>query len=129
MIVVSQSGETADTLAAMRLAQSKGARVLGVVNAVGSSIAREADDVLYTLAGPEIAVASTKAFSAQVVAMYLLTLHIAQELNKISPEEFAEIKAALEELPSLVNNILTKAAPAIENLHRNIFTKECILYR
>ena len=108
MIVVSQSGETADTLAAMRLAQSKGARVLGVVNAVGSSIAREADDVLYTLAGPEIAVASTKAFSAQVVAMYLLTLHIAQELNKISPEEFAEIKAALEELPSLVNNILTK---------------------
>ena len=114
MIVVSQSGETADTLAAMRLAQSKGARVLGVVNAVGSSIAREADDVLYTLAGPEIAVASTKAFSAQVVAMYLLTLHIAQELNKISPEEFAKIKAALEELPSLVNNILTKAAPAIE---------------
>ena len=116
MIVVSQSGETADTLAAMRLAQSKGARVLGVVNAVGSSIAREADDVLYTLAGPEIAVASTKAFSAQVVAMYLLTLHIAQELNKISPEEFAKIKAALEELPSLVNNILTKAAPAIENV-------------
>ena len=128
MIVVSQSGETADTLAAMRLAQSKGARVLGVVNAVGSSIAREADDVLYTLAGPEIAVASTKAFSAQVVAMYLLTLHIAQELNKISPEEFAEIKAALEELPSLVNNILTKAAPAIEKFTQKYIHSKNVFY-
>ncbi len=128
MIVVSQSGETADTLAAMRLAQSKGARVLGVVNAVGSSIAREADDVLYTLAGPEIAVASTKAFSAQVVAMYLLTLHIAQELNKISPEEFAKIKAALEELPSLVNNILTKAAPAIEKFTQKYIHSKNVFY-
>ena len=128
MIVVSQSGETADTLAAMRLAQSKGARVLGVVNAVGSSIGREADDVLYTLAGPEIAVASTKAFSAQVVAMYLLTLHIAQELNKISPEEFAKIKAALEELPSLVNNILTKAAPAIEKFTQKYIHSKNVFY-
>ena len=127
-IYISQSGETADTLAAMRLAQSKGARVLGVVNAVGSSIAREADDVLYTLAGPEIAVASTKAFSAQVVAMYLLTLHIAQELNKISPEEFAKIKAALEELPSLVNNILTKAAPAIEKFTQKYIHSKNVFY-
>lgn len=96
MIVVSQSGETADTLAAMRLAQSKGARVLGVVNAVGSSIAREADDVLYTLAGPEIAVASTKAFSAQVVAMYLLTLHIAQNLTKFLQRNLLKLRLPLK---------------------------------
>ena len=108
MIVVSQSGETADTLAAMRLAKKKGARVLGIVNAIGSSIAREADDVLYTLAGPEIAVASTKAFTAQVTVMYLLTLHIATELGKMTKEEFAEIKDEMEQLPSLVNNILSR---------------------
>lgn len=128
MIVVSQSGETADTLAAMRLAKQKGARVLGVVNAVGSSITREADDVLYTLAGPEIAVASTKAFSAQVVAMYLLTLHIAQELGKIDEDEFAEIKACLDELPSLVNNILTKAAPAIEKFVEKYLHSKNVFY-
>lgn len=127
MIVVSQSGETADTLAAMRLAMSKGARVLGVVNAVGSSIAREADDVLYTLAGPEIAVASTKAFSAQVVAMYLLTLHFAQELGKMSVEEFKEIKDKLEELPSLVNNLLTKA-PAIERFTQKYIGSKNVFY-
>lgn len=109
MIVVSQSGETADTLAAMRLAKEKGARVLGIVNAVGSSIAREADDVLYTLAGPEIAVASTKAFSAQVVAMFMLTLHLAGELNKLDVKEIMEIKTAMEALPALVNRILSKA--------------------
>lgn len=123
MVVVSQSGETADTLAAMRLAKEKGARVLGVVNAVGSSIAREADDVLYTLAGPEIAVASTKAFSAQVTAMFLLTLHIAMELGKMSHEEFLTIKEEMEKLPSLVNNILTKA-PTIERfMHKYINSK------
>lgn len=72
LIVVSQSGETADTLEALRIAKRSGARVLAVVNAVGSSIAREADDVFYILAGPEIAVASTKAYSAQVGAMYIL---------------------------------------------------------
>lgn len=109
MIVVSQSGETADTLAAMRLAKEKGARVLGIVNAVGSSIAREADDVLYTLAGPEIAVASTKAFSAQVVAMFMLTLHLASELDKMDAKEFVEIKKSMEALPALVNQILSKA--------------------
>ena len=98
VIVISQSGETADTHSALKLAKSKGARVLGVVNAVGSSIARDADDVLYTLAGFEIAVASTKAFSAQVVAMYLITLHIAQELGKIDDKTFAEIKKAMDRL-------------------------------
>lgn len=109
VIVVSQSGETADTLAAMRLAKEKGSRVLGIVNAVGSSIAREADDVLYTLAGPEIAVASTKAFTAQVVSMYLITCHIALELNKMSFEQYKEIREEMEKLPYIVNNVLSKS--------------------
>jgi len=123
MIVVSQSGETADTIAAMRLAKEKGARTLGIVNAVGSSIARESDDVLYTLAGPEIAVASTKAFTAQVVSMYLITCHIALELGKMSQDEFIKIKDCMEELPSLVNSILTKEPALKRFMHKYIGSK------
>lgn len=109
VIVISQSGETADTLEAMRLAKEKNSRILAVVNVVGSTIAREADDVIYTLAGPEIAVASTKAYSAQVVAMFLLSLHIALETDKMTVEQFKEIKKEMEKLPSHINKILTKA--------------------
>lgn len=109
MIVLSQSGETADTLAALRLGKKGGARVLAIVNVVGSSIAREADDVLYTWAGPEIAVASTKAYSAQVASMYLLTCHIALELGRMSEEEFKELRDELYQLPRKVNRILNKS--------------------
>ncbi|MCF8019227.1 L-glutamine-D-fructose-6-phosphate amidotransferase [Petrocella atlantisensis] len=109
MIVVSQSGETADTLAALRMAKKAGAHVLGVVNAVGSSISREADDVLYTWAGPEIAVASTKAYSAQLCAMYLISMKISLVLGKLSTEEFRELRAALYQLPSQVEHILENA--------------------
>ena len=123
MIVVSQSGETADTIAAMRLAKEKGARTLGIVNVVGSSIAREADDVIYTLAGPEIAVASTKAFTAQVIIMNLITCHIAMELGKMSQEEFLKIKDCMEELPSLVNSILTKEPALKRFMHKYIGSK------
>lgn len=123
LIVISQSGETADTLAAMRLAKEKGARVLGIVNAVGSTIAREADDVLYTLAGPEISVASTKAFSAQVIAMYLLTCHIALELGKMTSEEFFAVKQEMQRLPLLVNNILTKSHVIERFMHKYINSK------
>ncbi len=124
VIVISQSGETADTLSALKLAKARGARVLAIVNAVGSSIAREADDVLYTLAGFEIAVASTKAFSAQVVAMYLITLHIAQELGKITEADFMEVKQAMDKLPSQINDILTKSVPAIRKfVHKYIDSK------
>lgn len=108
LIVVSQSGETADTLEALRIAKRSGARVLAIVNAVGSSIAREADDVFYILAGPEIAVASTKAYSAQVASMYILTCHIAMTLGKITSEEFNEIKEELYLLPSKIENILQR---------------------
>lgn len=128
VIVISQSGETADTHSALKLAKSKGARVLGVVNAVGSSIARDADDVLYTLAGFEIAVASTKAFSAQVVAMYLITLHIAQELGKIDDKTFAEIKKAMDRLPSQINDILTKAVPSIRGFVNKYISSKNVFY-
>ena len=110
VIAVSQSGETADTLAAIRLAKSKGSRVLAVVNVVGSSISREADDVLYTMAGPEIAVASTKAYSAQIAAMYLLACHFGLQMNKITMEEYAQLKEDLEKLPQLIDIILTRAS-------------------
>jgi glucosamine--fructose-6-phosphate aminotransferase (isomerizing) len=109
VIVVSQSGETADTLAALRLAKEKGAKTLAVVNVVGSSIAREADYVLYTVAGPEIAVASTKAFSAQIAAMYLLGLFFGLKLNKISMEEYRGYASELKELPQKMNIVLQKA--------------------
>ncbi len=106
LIVVSQSGETADTLAALRLAKKKGAKVLSIVNVVGSSIARESDYVNYTVAGPEIAVASTKAFTSQVVTFYLLAIYIALELKKITTEEYIEMKNELNELPRLINEVL-----------------------
>ncbi len=128
VIVVSQSGETADTLSALKLAKKKGSRVLGIVNAVGSSIAREADDVLYTLAGFEIAVASTKAFSAQVIAMYLLTLHIAQELGTLPEKDFLEIKDAMLKLPSQINDILTKAVPAIRSFVDKYISSKNVFY-
>lgn len=110
MIVVSQSGETADTLAALRMAKKAGAYVVGVVNVVGSTIAREAHDVLYTCAGPEIAVASTKAYSAQLVAMYLVSIKIGRLLGRISDSEFQELKEAVMNLSGQVEKILSKAS-------------------
>ena len=89
VIVISQSGETADTIAAMREAKKLGARTFAIVNAVGSAIAREADDVLYTWAGPEIAVATTKAYSTQLTAVYLLSLYIAQERKLLTDGKMA----------------------------------------
>ncbi|NLY42387.1 MAG: glutamine--fructose-6-phosphate transaminase (isomerizing) [Clostridiaceae bacterium] len=106
VIIISQSGETADTLAALREARRKGARVLSVVNVVGSSIARESDDVLYTWAGPEIAVASTKAYSTQLNAMYLIALHIALIKGTITQEEADKVIEALKQLPEKIQHIL-----------------------
>ncbi|HCQ88896.1 MULTISPECIES: glutamine--fructose-6-phosphate transaminase (isomerizing) [unclassified Clostridium] len=106
MIVISQSGETADTMSALRLAKSKGARVIAVTNVVGSSASREADDVLYTWAGPEIAVASTKAYVTQLIAMYIIGLFFAQNKETISNDEIEEIKAAMLELPEKAEKAL-----------------------
>lgn len=102
VVIISQSGETADTLAALREAKRRGARTLAVVNVVGSSIAKTADDVLYTWAGPEIAVATTKAFSTQLSVMYLLALFIAQELKTLPQDRFQQLVAELEALPDKI---------------------------
>ncbi|MCB2298152.1 glutamine--fructose-6-phosphate transaminase (isomerizing) [Clostridium tagluense] len=106
MIVISQSGETADTMSALRLAKSKGARVIAVTNVVGSAASREADDVLYTWAGPEIAVASTKAYVTQLIAMYIIALFFAQNKETLSNEEIEEIKIAMMELPEKAEEVL-----------------------
>ncbi|ADZ19202.1 glucosamine--fructose-6-phosphate aminotransferase (isomerizing) [Clostridium acetobutylicum] len=106
MIVLSQSGETADTLAALREAKSIGARVIAVTNVVGSSVAREADDILYTWAGPEIAVASTKAYTTQLITMYILGLFFAQNKNTLTNEEIEKIKADMLTLPEKAEEVL-----------------------
>ena len=106
LIVVSQSGETADTLAVLRDAKEKGARVIAVTNVVGSSIAREATDVLYTWAGPEIGVASTKAYLTQLVAMYAIALKFVELMESRPAEEIDAIKAAMLELPKKVEEVL-----------------------
>jgi len=107
VVVISQSGETADSLAALRLAKSRGATTLGVVNVVGSSIAREADGVLYTWAGPEIAVASTKAFTVQLIAMYLLALELSLARETIAPDEAkAVIHDMLTEIPDAIGRVI-----------------------
>jgi glutamine---fructose-6-phosphate transaminase (isomerizing) len=113
-IAISQSGETADTLAAMREAKRRGARTLGLVNVVGSTIAREDDGGIYLHAGPEIGVASTKAFTSQVVALALLTLKLARKRN-LAVTRGIEIARALEALPAQVQSILDQA-PRIEEI-------------
>ena len=106
VIVVSQSGETADSLAALREAKEKGIRTLGIVNVVGSSIAREADNVFYTLAGPEISVATTKAYSTQLIASYCLAIQFAKVRGELTEAQCADMLAELETLPDKVTRIL-----------------------
>ena len=102
VIIISQSGETADSLAALRLAKSQGVPTMAIVNVVGSTIAREADHIFYTLAGPEIAVATTKAYSTQLVAGYLLGVQFAHVRGTITEEKYEELLAALQELPDQI---------------------------
>ena len=106
VIVISQSGETLDTMAAMREAKRRGARTLAVVNVVGSSIAREADDVLYTWAGPEIAVATTKAYSTQLVLMDLIGLYLADLLGMVEASEYSAILEEVQKLPEKMSRFL-----------------------
>ncbi len=110
VLIISQSGETADTLAALREAKKQGARTLAIVNVVGSSIAKVADDVIYTWAGPEIAVATTKAYSTQLAIIYLLTLHMAQTLGTISQERYDALLAEILEIPEKIQEILESAS-------------------
>ncbi len=126
-IVISQSGETADTLAALREAKSRGSRVLSIVNVVGSSIANESDDVLYTWAGPEIAVATTKAYSAQLSLLYLTALYMAKKLNKISEDSYKEILKDIEKLPSQISSVL-ESQNKIENIAKKYYNTEKVFF-
>jgi glucosamine--fructose-6-phosphate aminotransferase (isomerizing) len=112
-ITISQSGETADTLAAAREAKEKGARVLSIVNVVGSTLARESDGVLYTHCGPEIGVASTKAFTAQLTALYLLALHLARVRNVMNAADGKAWLDRLVRLPTLVKTVLGREAEIV----------------
>ena len=107
VVVISQSGETADSLAALREAKRRGARTLGIVNVVGSAIAKEADQTIYTWAGPEIAVATTKAFSAQLSVIYLLALHMAKERQTVDTGELERLTSGLQDLPEAVKSVLS----------------------
>lgn len=106
VIIISQSGETADSLAALRKAQELGVKVLGVVNVVGSTIAREADNVLYTWAGPEISVATTKAYSTQLAALYLLAVLFGDVRGTVTSEEYKEMLEELKAIPDKISEIL-----------------------
>ena len=106
VIIISQSGETADTLAALRMAKDHGCRILSIVNVVGSTIANESDDVLYTWAGPEIAVASTKAYSTQLAVIYMIALYMADQLGTVPEADMARYMADLQRLPDLAEATL-----------------------
>ncbi|QKI80809.1 glutamine--fructose-6-phosphate transaminase (isomerizing) [Kroppenstedtia eburnea] len=127
VIVISQSGETADTLAALREAKKGGAKVLGITNVVGSSVAREADQVLMTWAGPEIAVASTKAYTTQLVALALLGLHLARAVGSLGREELSDTAAALLRLPEQADSLLADTA-TIERFARRIAGHEDLFF-
>lgn len=127
VVVVSQSGETADTLAALREAKKAGSRVLAITNVVGSTVAREADDVFITQAGPEIAVASTKAYTSQLIAIYLLGLYLARIRGTRSEAELAEVVEHLKELPELAERALERES-AIRPLAEEIARHECMFF-
>ena len=126
-IAISQSGETQDTLAALREAKAKGARIMSVVNVVGSSVARESDDVFYTWAGPEIAVASTKAYTTQLICMYLIALYMGKTKGAIDEDYYNLIISELKALPDKVAAILEKEKD-IEKLAKKYYHKEHIFF-
>ncbi|MEE1003444.1 MAG: glutamine--fructose-6-phosphate transaminase (isomerizing) [Acutalibacteraceae bacterium] len=115
VIIISQSGETADTLEALKIAKRKGAKILSIVNVVGSSIANISDNVLYTWAGPEISVATTKAYSTQLSLMYLVALYMAQKIGAVTDEFVSEMLAEIETIPEKIEEIL-KLAPKIKEM-------------
>ena len=127
LIPISQSGETMDTLMAMRYAKDKGVKVFAVCNTNGSTIPRESDAVLYTHAGPEIAVASTKAFETQLIAMYLIGLHLGRIRGTISAELISEIESELSELPAKVEQILETVEP-LRELTRKFSNSNSMLF-
>lgn len=128
VIIISQSGETADSLAALRLAKQRGAKVLAIVNAKGSSIAREADMVIYTLAGPEIAVASTKAYITQISVMYLFAFELALAKGTVSTSECKRLTAALQNIPDAVQYVIDSVDGICQYVGSQLITADSLLY-
>ncbi|MDR1571302.1 MAG: glutamine--fructose-6-phosphate transaminase (isomerizing) [Clostridiales Family XIII bacterium] len=126
-ICISQSGETLDTLEALREAKRRGARALSVVNVVGSSVARESDDVFYTWAGPEIAVASTKAYTTQLVCMYLLALYMGRELGRLGDGEYARLVDELGRAPGRIESILAQEK-RVQEIAKKIYRSEQVFF-
>ena len=126
-IVISQSGETADTKEAMKEAQRKGSYAIAIVNVVGSAIAVEADDVIYTLAGPEIAVATTKAYSAQLAVIYLMAIYFGDILGKICKEDYKNYVSELLALPEKITNILDRIED-IKNTASKLFARKDVFF-
>lgn len=127
VIAISQSGETADTLAALRLARSRGSRVLSICNVLGSSIARESDDVIYTHAGPEVGVASTKAFSTQLASLLLLAIRLGQLRGVVSENVSRELLSGLVKIPGIIEDVLRDNTPYVE-LARHFGNCRSMLY-
>ena len=128
VIIISQSGETADTLAALKEAKRRGARTLSIVNVVGSAIAKASDDVLYTWAGPEIAVATTKAYSTQLVVLYLFALYAADLLGTAEAGEIDRLVAALEDLPDQIERLLPACKPRMQHLAAIYYGSENLFF-
>ena len=126
-MVISQSGETADTLSALRLAKSQGLKVVAITNCVGSTVSREADDVIYTLAGPEIAVASTKAYTTQLLCLFLLAVKAGKLRGTLSDEEATKLLCELESIPSKIQEILD-GKDVIQKFASQQFNKDKIFY-
>jgi glucosamine--fructose-6-phosphate aminotransferase (isomerizing) len=128
VIGISQSGETADTLAAMRTAHARGAAVLAVTNIMGSQATREADGVLYTRAGLEIGVAATKTFLCQVVAMYLLALRLAELRGTLEPDQLASLVTELKHVPNLIAQMLEHGSNEVERIAKDNHSAQFFLY-
>ncbi|MBS7311031.1 MAG: glutamine--fructose-6-phosphate transaminase (isomerizing) [Treponema sp.] len=126
-IVISQSGETVDTLSALRLAKKEGLKVIAITNCVGSTVSREADDVIYTLAGPEIAVASTKAYTTQVLCLLLLAIKAGKLRGTLSEEDVSKLLSELEEIPGKIEEIL-KEQEVIQKFASMQFNKEKVFF-
>jgi len=128
VVVITQSGETADTLAALREAKRHGARSIAICNVVGSMATRETDGTVYTHAGPEIGVASTKAFTSQLVALYLLALYLGQVRGRLTPEASRRHLEALLQLPQILEQTLKDSAPFMERIAKQLYNRKDFLY-
>ena len=127
VIFISQSGETADTIAALKLSKEKGARTIAISNVIGSSITREADYFIYTHAGPEIAVASTKAYTSQITLLTLLAMHMGEVLNRVEEQKIKDLKKALLEIPSKVQEVL-KNVTSIEEFAKKVYQEKDMFF-